>query len=163
MAPRFLLVLVSLFLGSFPSPLALAADFSGRVVGISDGDTLKVMHNGNAEKIRLYGIDCPEKGQAYGNKAKQFMSQMVFGKEVTVLDHGKDNKKFNRMLGDIILPDGRILNRELVAAGLAWWYRKYAPRDTILESLEQEARRAKRGLWADPNPIPPWSWRKQRK
>src|SRR5436309_4843474 len=102
-------------------PAVAIADFAGRVVGITDGDTIKVMHNGKAEKIRLLGIDCPEKGQPYGTKAKQFTSEMVFGKEVIVQDHGKDNKKYKRTLGDIILPDGRNLNRELVAAGLAWW------------------------------------------
>jgi endonuclease YncB( thermonuclease family) len=143
-------------------PALVFADFSGRVVGVTDGDTIKVMHNGRAEKIRLNGIDCPEKGQPFGTKAKQFTSEMVFGKEVTVQDHGKDNKKYRRTLGDIILPDGRSLNRELVTAGFAWWYRKYS-KDTSLGQLEEEARSAKRGLWADPNPVPPWCYRKKQK
>jgi endonuclease YncB( thermonuclease family) len=62
----------------------------------------------------------------------------------------------------VVLPDGRNLNRELVQAGLAWWYRKYAPDDRELEKLEAEARSAKRGLWQDPNPVPPWEFRKKR-
>src|SRR2546425_6717743 len=156
MALRFLFMLASLFVASFHSPLSLAADFSGRVVGISDGDTIKVLHNGKAEKIRLNGIDCPEKGQPYGNKAKRFTSDLAFGKEVTIQDHGLD--RYSRTVGDVILPDGRILNRELVAAGLAWWYRKYAPHNTTLQRLEEEARIAKRGLWADPAPLPPWCY-----
>ena len=98
------------------------ADFSGRVVGVSDGDTIKVMHNGRAEKIRLNGIDCPEKAQPFGTKAKQFTAAMVFGKDVTV--QVKDADKYGRTVADVILSDGRNLNRELVAAGLAWWYRQ---------------------------------------
>ncbi len=143
------------------SPFAHAANFAGRVVGVTDGDTIKVMHNGKAEKIRLYGIDCPEKGQAYGMKAKQFTSGMVFGQDVTVKKHGRD--RYGRTIGEVILYDGRSLNHELVAAGLAWWYRHYAPHDGKLERLEAEARTAKRGLWADPNPVPPWQWRRARR
>jgi micrococcal nuclease len=139
-------------------PAVAFADFSGRVVGVTDGDTIKVLHNGRAEKIRLYGIDAPEKGQPFGNKAKQFTSSMVFGKTVTVQTHGRD--KYGRTLGDVVLPEGGTLNRELVKAGLAWWYRKYAPHDETLRGLEDEARAARRGLWADPEPVPPWAWRK---
>jgi endonuclease YncB( thermonuclease family) len=61
----------------------------------------------------------------------------------------------------VLLPDGRSLNHELVGAGLAWWYRRYAPGDLDLERLESEAREAKRGLWADAEPVPPWEWRRQ--
>ncbi len=137
------------------------ADFSGRVVGVTDGDTIKVMHNGMAEKIRLYGIDSPEKGQAYGTKAKQFTSEMVFGKDVTVKTHGLD--KYGRTIGVVMLPDGRNLNHELVKAGLAWWYRKYAPHDDTLRELEEKAQQTKHGLWADPHAVPPWEWRKLRR
>jgi endonuclease YncB( thermonuclease family) len=142
------------------SSSAAFADFSGRVVGVSDGDTIKVMHNGRAEKIRLNGIDCPEKTQPFGHKAKQFTSAMVFGKEVTV--QVKDTDKYGRTVADVILPDGRSLNRELVAAGLAWWYRKYS-KDESLRQLEADAQAARRGLWADPDPMPPWEWRHPRK
>src|SRR2546426_12152903 len=154
----FLSVVLSLIL--LPSTVAFA-DFSGRVVGITDGDTIKVMHNGRAEKIRLHGIDCPEKGQPFGTKAKEFTSEMVFGKTVTL--HVTDTDRYGRTVADVILPDGRVLNRELVAAGLAWWYRRYAPHDRILERLEAEARAARRGLWADPEPGPPWCWRRHQK
>ena len=134
-----------------------AADFTGKVVGVIDGDTIEVLHNRQAERIRLYGIDCPEKRQAFGTKAKQFTSQLVFGKTVTVRVNDRD--KYGRTIGEVILLDGRNLNQELVRTGLAWWYRKYAPGDAALERLETEAREAQRGLWADPNPIPPWEWR----
>lgn len=116
---RALTIFVIFVLNSVPC-LAVNAEFSGEVVGIADGDTIKVMHDGRPEKIRLFGIDCPEKGQAFGNKAKQFSSELAFGKTVTVQEHGLD--KYGRTIGVVILPDGRNLNRELVAAGLAWWY-----------------------------------------
>jgi endonuclease YncB( thermonuclease family) len=139
---------------------AFAEKFTGQVVGVSDGDTIKVLHNGKAEKIRLHGIDCPEKSQPFGTKAKQFTSSFVFGKTVTVQEHGMD--KYGRTLGDVLLPDGRNLNRELVAAGLAWWYRKYS-KDASLGRLEADARVSRRGLWADPDPVPPWCFRKRMK
>ena len=141
-------------------PLFFAADFTGRVVGIIDGDTLEVLRNTHSEYIRLSGIDCPEKGQAYGNNAKQATSALAFGKEVTIQTHGKD--KYKRTLGDVILPDGMNLNQELVKQGWCWWYRTYAPGDTVLEGLEKETREAKKGLWADPQPVPPWEWRKRK-
>src|SRR3989454_12472946 len=109
MPSRFLICLAILCL----APLALAlADFSGRVVGVTDGDTIKVLHNGKAEKIRLHGIDCPEKAQPFGTKAKQFTSAMVFGKMVRVLTHGRD--RYGRTVADVILPDGGNMNQALV-------------------------------------------------
>ena len=135
-----------------------AADFTGPVVSVLDGDTIEVLNNQRPERIRLSGIDCPEKDQAYGKKAKQAASALVFGKKVTLKIHGKD--KYGRTLADVLLPDASTVNHELVKAGWCWWYRKYAPGDTELELLETEARDAKKGLWADPAPIPPWVYRK---
>ena len=136
-----------------------AADFSGSVVSVLDGDTIEVLHNSKAERIRLSGIDCPEKGQAYGQKAKQAASALVFGKDVTIQTHGYD--KYKRTLADVLLPDGTNVNHTLVKDGWCWWYRKYAPGDIELEKLEIEAREAQRGLWVDPHPVPPWEWRKR--
>ncbi len=119
------------------------------------------MHNGEGERIRLHGIDCPEKRQAFGNKAKQFTSGLVFGNTVTVTIMDVD--RYGRTVGEVILPDGRVLNHELVQAGLAWWYRKYAPDDSTLAQLGANARAAKRGLWADAEPVPPWEWRKRKR
>jgi endonuclease YncB( thermonuclease family) len=138
----------------------VSADFTGPVVSVLDGDTIEVLHNGIAERIRLSGIDCPEKGQAYGNNAKHAASKLVFGKEVTLQTYGKD--KYARTLADVLLTDGTNVNHELVKDGWCWWYRKYAPGDTVLEELENDARQAKKGLWADPNPVPPWEWRKRK-
>jgi len=138
---------------------AIAADFSGPVVSVLDGDTIEVLHNQHPERIRLHGIDCPEKGQAYGTKAKQATSALVFGKEVTLQTYGTD--KYKRTLADVFLPDGTNVNHELVKEGWCWWYRKYAPDNVELERLEQEAKDDKKGLWADPEPVPPWEWRKK--
>jgi endonuclease YncB( thermonuclease family) len=136
------------------------ADFTGRVVGVIDGDTIDVLHIQHPERIRLSGIDCPEKGQAYGKHAKHAASALAFGKDVTIETHGHD--KYRRTIGDVILPDGMNLNQELVKQGWCWWYRKYAPGDTMLEGLENKARAAKQGLWADRQPVPPWEWRKRK-
>ena len=154
------LVFHILFLGLTFSHITIeAADFIGPVVSILDGDTLEVLHHQHPERIRLSGIDCPEKGQAYGQKAKQAASALVFGKDVTIQTHGKD--KYKRTIADVLLPDGMSLNQELVKQGWCWWYRKYAPGDTVLEELEKSAREAKKGLWADSQPVPPWEWRKR--
>lgn len=164
MRTRSLILLVLLvtlaFLGAawFIVQPCLAADFTGRVVGIIDGDTIEVLHNNRADRIRLTGIDCPEKGHAYGQRAKQAMSELVYGKEVTLQTHGKD--KYKSTLADVLLPDGTNVNHELVKDGWCWWYRKYAPGNTELENLEKDARDAKKGLWTDPAPMPPWEWRK---
>jgi micrococcal nuclease len=142
---------------SFPLP-ALSQDFSGEVVGILDGDTIEVLYKGKAQRIRLQGIDCPEKAQAYGQRAKQATSSLVFSKAVTIEAHGQD--KYKRTLGNVFLSDGTHVNRELVAQGWCWWYQKYAPDDLILGGLEAAARVTKKGLWVDPNPVPPWEYRK---
>jgi endonuclease YncB( thermonuclease family) len=135
-----------------------AEDFSGKVVGITDGDTIRVMHNGEAERIRLWGIDSPESKQPFGTRAKQFTGDLAFGNVVTVKVH--DTDRYGRTVAEIILPDGRNLNQEIVRAGFGWWYQQYAKHDRVLPALEEEARVAKRGLWADPDPVAPWEWRK---
>ncbi len=141
-------------------PLSSQTDtFTGKVVGVSDGDTISVMREGRAVKVRLHGIDCPEKKQPFGTKAKWVTSDLAFGKEVEV--RIKDTDRYGRIVGEVILPDGVSLNKDLVHAGLAWWYRKYAPNDRTLKALEAGARDEKKGLWADSNPIPPWEWRKR--
>jgi endonuclease YncB( thermonuclease family) len=137
------------------------ADFTGPVVSVLDGHTIEVLHNTYPERIRLSGIDCPEKGQAFGTNAMHAASSLVFRKDVILDTHGQD--KSRRTLADVFLRDGTHVNHKLVKDGWCWWYRKYAPEDTVLEGLEKEAREARIGLWVDPNPIPPWEWRKARR
>lgn len=135
----------------------LAASFTGRVIKVSDGDTIQVMNNNVAEKVRLNGIDSPESGQAYGRQAKEFTADLVAGHVVTV--EIRDTDRYGRTVGDVILLDGKNLNREIVRAGYAWWYRKHS-NDGSLGQLEEEARSARRGLWQDSRPpTPPWEWR----
>ena len=116
-----------------------------------------VLLNNRAERIRLNDIDCPEKGQAYGQQPpKHADADLAIGKEVTVQTHGLD--KYGRTLANVILPDGTTVNHGMSQDGWCWWYRKYAPGDTMLEGLEHKAREAKKELWTDPQPVPPWEW-----
>ena len=141
-----------------PDPVAAVSEYQGEVVSMLDRDTIEVLHNMHPERVRLSGIFCPEKGQAYGNNEKQAASALVFGRDVILQTHSQD--KYNRTLADVFLRDGAHINHLLVKDGWCWWYRKYAPGDTVLEGLEKDARAAKKGLWADPAPIPPWVYRK---
>jgi endonuclease YncB( thermonuclease family) len=136
---------------SLQPDFAIGTDFTGPVISVLDGDTIEVLHNTWAERIRLSGIDCPETGQAYGKRAKQAASELVLGGEVTLQTYGHD--KYGHTLADVLLLDGTNVNHTLVEDGWCWWYRKYAPGDAALEGLEKEAREARLGLglWADPN------------
>jgi endonuclease YncB( thermonuclease family) len=96
-------------------PYSSLADCSGPVVSVLDGDTIEVLHNNRTERIRLNGIDCPEQGQAFGQKAKQAAAALVFGKEIALQTHGKD--KYGRTLADVLLPDGTNVNHALVKDG----------------------------------------------
>jgi len=121
----------------FWTVVGLAADFHANVVRVKDGDTIVVADDNKQIDIRLEGIDCPESGQAFGQKAKQATSQLVFGKTVTIQPTGTD--KYGRTLANVLLPDGRSLNEELVRQGYAWWFRKYS-KDQTLAKLEADAR-----------------------
>lgn len=154
---RHVTLVVLLFLFS----AAPAFSFTGQVVGVLDGDTIEVLHDRKAQRIRLHGIDCPEKGQPFGKVAKWATSALVFGRTVTIQSH--DTDKYKRVVADIVLADATSVNQKLVKDGWCWWYRKYAPDDLVLEGFETEAREAKRGLWIDPHPVPPWEWRKRGK
>jgi endonuclease YncB( thermonuclease family) len=137
------------------------APFSGKVTSVADGDTIEVLDGRTPRRIRLFGVDTPEQGQAFGDRARRRTSELVMGATVTVRPKGVD--QFKRILAAVVLPDGRILNEVLVTEGLAWWFRRYAPRDRRLESLEEKARDARLGLWAEADPTPPWLWRRDRK
>ncbi len=137
---------------------APAYGWSGRVSGVSDGDTLSVLQHGRAVKIRLYGIDCPEKHQAYGRQAHRFTSDLAFGREVEV--HPVDLDRYGRLIAWVYVGP-RCLNEELLRAGYAWHFKRYS-RDRRLAELESNARAARAGLWGDPAPVPPWEFRKAR-
>jgi len=133
--------------------------FSGKCVGVTDGDTIKVMKGGKAVRIRLFGVDCPERGQDFYKRAKEFTSDMVYGRVVEVKPVDQDD--YGRLVAWVSL-EGKTLNKELVSAGMAWWYKQYAPKEKELAKLEKQARKANKGLWSLPDPTPPWEFRRSR-
>lgn len=138
--------------------LAHAASITGKVVGVSDGDTVTVLTSAKESvKVRLHGIDAPESKQAFGARAKEELSTLVFGKIVTV--EVKEKDRYGRSVGRVTA-DGIAVNVELVRRGFAWWYRDYAKKDIELSTAEAKARNAKLGLWADKAPVAPWDFRK---
>ena len=139
-------------------PAAADSAWNGEVVKTVDGDTFDVLNGSSIVRVRLYGADAPEKHQAFGTQAKQYASDLAFHKIVRVEPIEEDNH--GRSVANIILPDGRRLNAALVEVGMAWWSSKYAPSDDALRDLETEARRERRGLWADTDPVAPWEWRR---
>ncbi|MDP2152228.1 MAG: thermonuclease family protein [Methylotenera sp.] len=152
-------ILFSLIL-SF-SALAHGETINGRVVGISDGDTLTVLDASNTQfKIRLAAIDAPEKAQPFGQHGKQQLSDFCYGKSASVKVVSVD--RYGRTVGDIDCA-GINANQAMVQSGLAWVYRKYDKGYGHLYALEEEARKSRRGLWADSNPIAPWDWRKAKR
>jgi endonuclease YncB( thermonuclease family) len=138
-----------------------AFGITGRVVRVADGDTLSVLDRSNTQhKIRLHGIDTPERDQRYGKRAWDALSEMVDGREVGVVVLGQDS--YGRTDGTVYLGE-RNINLAMVAAGHAWWYRYYAPNDRPLQAAETAARDRQLGLWAEPDPVAPWDWRRQQK
>ena len=141
---------------------AYAATLDGRVIGVHDGDTITVLDAAKAQhKIRLAGIDAPELKQAFGTRSKQSLSEMVYNKQVKIEWDKRD--RYGRTIG-VILVDGHDVNLEQVRTGMSWWYRQYAKEQKsedrkLYELAEVDARAAKRGLWADNAPVPPWEWR----
>jgi len=145
--------------------LGAAADtLSGRVVRVVDGDTLVLLISGHdQERIRLAGIDCPERRQAFGTRATQALARFAAGKEVTVEWEKRD--RYGRIVGKVVY-GGKDVDLALVREGMCWWYRHYAheqsPADRVLyEDAEAKARGKGLGLWRDRNPVPPWEWRRE--
>lgn len=136
---------------------AKAETFTARVIGVSDGDTITVLRDEHPLKIRLAEIDCPEKSQAFGSSARKHTSDLVFGKSVLLSTSSKD--KYGRCVANVSV-SGKSLNEELVRSGYAWCYRKYSKNNELLQE-EADARSAHRGLWADPQPTPPWDFRRR--
>lgn len=133
----------------------------GKVVAITDGDTFKLLTKDSTFiKVRLANIDCPESKQPFSAKAKQFVSDAIFSKTVTV--HVLKKDRYRRSISNVIYDDSLSLTHQLLKNGLAWHYKKYS-KDSILQSLEDEARKNKLGLWQDPNSIAPWEWRSNTK
>ena len=136
-------------------------DLTGRVVRIADGDTVSVLDHSNTQhKVRLFGIDTPERDQPYGQAAKRALMQLIDEKSVGVVIVTTDS--YGRKVGTLYR-DGVNINVAMVARGYAWWYQHYAPHEHALRQAEQQARSQKLGLWAQPRPIAPWDWRRNKR
>lgn len=150
--------LTTLLLLSFCSVASLA--FEGRVVAVLDGDTITVLDARNkTHKIRLAEIDAPEKAQPFGQRAKQKMSELCFGSQASVSETGTD--RYGRLIAKVSC-NGQDANWTMVAEGFAWVYRQYASSPALFQA-EMNARKAKRGLWAEASQTPPWEWRRASK
>ena len=135
-------------------------DFQAKVVAVKDGDSLEVLDSNQQRLIiRLSHIDCPEYGQPYSNAAKKFASDFSYGKQVTL--EQTDTDRYGRLVCEVFV-EGESLNLALVKNGLAWHHRRYSD-DPDFADAEEDARDQKIGLWADPNAVPPWKWRKERR
>ena len=143
-----------------------AATLQGKVVGVADGDTITVLDATNTKhKIRLQGIDAPEKAQAFGQKSKQSLHELVHSKQVTIEFQKKD--QYGRTLGKVLL-NGNDICLEQIKLGMAWHYKQYEstqPKEDRAQyrQTEQDAKASKVGLWNDKNPIPPWEFRRNEK
>lgn len=152
------------FLGhilALASAMFLPAAASGAthlVIGVSDGDTIKLLSPGNQQvKCRMNSIDAPEAHQPWGDRSKQSLSDLVYRKHVDVTVTGTD--RYGRSLCNVLI-GGLDVNKEQVRRGMAWWYRKYSS-DPAYAAAERVARNARVGLWSDPEPVPPWDFRRE--
>lgn len=143
-------------------PLCLSAQvFHGKAVKISDGDTFTLLVNGREQvRIRIDGIDAPEKGQAYGTRAKEFLSSMIWGESITVRVLKTD--RYGRSIGKVSTPTIEDVGYEMIKAGYAWQYRDYN-NDKSYTVAENYARKNTKGLWQDRNPIRPQDYRKMKR
>lgn len=163
---RLLYSLMGILISAAANHAFAALTIEGRVVGVSDGDTITVLDAQNRQhRIRMMGIDAPESSQAHGQAAKSALSEMVYRKTVTVVWSDKD--RYGRILGVVWL-NGADINLSMVAKGYAWHYRQYAgsqsPQDRAAYSrAEQQARDARKGVWRDVSPVPPWDYRKDKR
>ncbi len=142
-----------------PHPLNSWA-WPARVVGVTDGDTITVepIDGGELVKIRLHGIDAPERNQPYGVVATGFVFAVALYQTVDVRGQGKD--RYGRSVALVIMHNGESLQSAMLRAGLAWVWPRYCRKCDEWKNLQEAAKRAGRGLWAEENPVPPWEWRR---
>ena len=177
MLQRVFLLLASALALATPALAGEPQSFEARVVGVSDGDTITVLDRNNVQhKIRLAGIDAPEKAQAFGEKSRQSLARMVFGKDVRIESTKRD--RYGRLVAKVWVtpidlpcaktgepcPKTLDVSRAQLTVGLAWHYKKYeleqSEEDRLAYAFEEhEARARKVGLWQDPDPTPPWQYR----
>ena len=130
----------------------------GRAVKVQDGDTFDFLYGDHEkQRVRVAQMDAPEKAMPFGQKSKERFSELVIGKEIALVVNTVD--RYGRIVGSVVI-DGEDQSARMISEGMAWYYRQYGWTDSLAR-LEEEARSEKRGLWADPNPQPPWEWRKE--
>jgi|SRR5690554_1673689 endonuclease YncB( thermonuclease family) len=159
MAVRTILFLLFLL------PISIYADeLVGRTVHVSDGDSFIVLANGTEFRVRIQGIDAPERRQPYSRKARESLAEQIADKEITVQYDKKD--RYGRIVGKVLVNDNDVGLVQL-QRGLAWFYRYYqqelSPEDkAAYAQAEDDARQKKLGLWSDNQPMPPWEFRRMR-
>jgi endonuclease YncB( thermonuclease family) len=156
--PKVLILLLTLWLGA-----AHAEPLPGKVIKVADGDTVTILSGKQAHRVRLAGIDAPEKGQPFAEVARKSLASMVAGRQVSVEAHKTD--RYGRRVG-IVNVDGHDVGLLQIERGYAWHYKQYEREQTPEVRLryakaEEEARRGTLGLWRDKNPVPPWEWRRR--
>lgn len=145
-----------------PSQIKKGAKLSVRVVGITDGDTFKGLTNEKQEiRFRIYGIDAPEKNQAFGTRSKQYLSDLIFGKTVVIKVQSRRDR-YGRPIVWVYTPAGKDVSAEMLKAGMAWHYKRYDSSPEYAR-YETNARKSRIGLWADKNPLAPWDFRHNKK
>jgi endonuclease YncB( thermonuclease family) len=153
---RYLIIILTILVSA-----SISFAFQGKVVRVIDGDTIVILNIDNEQtKVRLYGIDSPESKQAFGTRSKQFLSKLIFGQVVAIVDMGND--RYGRTIGKIYLDD-QYINLMMVQAGMAWWYKQYSKRDTELSLAQTKAQKQQLGLWIDPKAVAPWEFRAKKK
>ena len=158
---RFNYCLLWAVLFLLPAWVQAASAWEGVVVKVLDGDSMLIKRDGRIHEIRLYGIDAPEYRQSHSSKAKQFVKRLVLRQPVAV--EKMDVDRYGRIVALVFVQD-KLVNRELVRAGLAWYYPRYCRRQPLcgeLADMEEEARKQRRGLWRDPDPVSPWEWKRR--
>ena len=165
---KSILLLLFLFFGNYIIPASFQTSqqtdqltLKVKVIGVKDGDTVEVLYYQLPIVIRLEHIDAPEKKQPFGTVSKQKLSDLCFGKTVTILSRGKKGNydSRGRMIAEILVDNKLNVNKEMLKSGLAWHYKKYSS-STEYAQLENAAKKSKTGLWRDKNPIAPWNFRR---
>jgi len=151
-----LLLLLTLGCGSSP---AQPATFTGKVVAVFDGDSLQVLVDGKPVDVRIHGIDAPERGQAFSTVSRRALANLIFGKAVTV--SAVETDRYGRRVGHLSV-NGVDAGLEQLRGGLVWHYTFYS-KDARDAAAERDARAARRGLWQDASPVPPWEFRQRQR
>jgi micrococcal nuclease len=141
-----------MFMKSLMLAFSILITFSVSAQTVQDGDSII---RGDGVRVRLYGIDAPEKDQPYARKVlKQYMPLVANMKQY-------DEDRYGRLIVELFTEDNKSINAAMICSGAAWWYEYYAPDRPQFKQCQEDAQKAKRGLWADEDPIPPWSWRRR--